>query len=48
MVSSHETKIAYFQNCPINNVKKLVPRFFDKERYVLINKAYNFIKTTSS
>ena len=43
MVSIHETKIAYFQNCSINNVKKLVPSFFDKERYVLINKVYSFI-----
>ena len=35
MLSDYHLKIAYFYNIPISNVKKLVPNFFDKEKYVI-------------
>ena len=35
MVSEYPLKIADLYNTPICNVKKLVPKFFDKEKYVL-------------
>ena len=35
MLSSYELKIADFYNVPIGNVKKLVPNFFHKEKYLL-------------
>ena len=35
MLSNYKIKIADFYNIPIGNVKKLVPNFFDKEKYVL-------------
>ena len=35
MVSKYEVKITDLYNIPIGNVKKLVPIFFDKEKYVL-------------
>ena len=35
MLSSYELKIADFYNVPIGNVKKLVPKFFHKEKYLL-------------
>ena len=35
MLSEHQLKIADLYNIPIGNVKKLVPDFFDKEKYVL-------------
>ena len=34
MLSSYQSKIAHFYNIPIGIVKKLVPNFFDKEKYV--------------
>ena len=35
MLSSYQLKIADLYNIPIGNVKKLVPKLFDKEKYVL-------------
>ena len=35
MLSSYRLKIANFHNIPIGNVKKLIPIFFSKEKYVL-------------
>ena len=35
MLSNYQLKIADFYKIPIDNVKKLVPNFFDKEKYVL-------------
>ena len=34
MLSHYQLKIADLYNIPISNVKKLVPNFFDKEKYV--------------
>ena len=35
MLSEYQLKISDLCNIPIDNVKKLVPKFFDKEKYVL-------------
>ena len=35
MLSKYQLKVADFNNIPVGNVKKLVPKFFDKEKYVL-------------
>ena len=35
MLSSYQLKIADFYNIHIGNLTKLVPNFFDKEKYVL-------------
>ena len=35
MLSEHQLKIADLYNISIGNVKKIVPNFFDKEKYVL-------------
>ena len=35
MLSDYQLKIADLDNIPIGNVKKLVPNFFDKEKYVI-------------
>ena len=35
MLSEYQVKITDLYNIPIGNVKKLVPNFFDKEKYVL-------------
>ena len=35
MLCKYQILIADFHNIPIGNVKKLVPNFFDKEKYVL-------------
>ena len=35
MSSDYQLKIADLYNIPIGNVKKLVPNFFDKEKYVI-------------
>ena len=35
MLSHYQLKITDLQNTPFGNVKKLVPNFFDKEKYVL-------------
>ena len=35
MLSEYQLKIPDFYNIPIGNVKKLVPNFFDKEKYVI-------------
>ena len=35
MLSDYQLKIAAHYNIPIGNVKKLVPNFFDKEKYVI-------------
>ena len=35
MQPRHQLKIADLYNIPIGNVKKLVPHFFDKEKYVI-------------
>ena len=34
-LSNFQLKIINFYNIPIDNVKKLVPNFFDKEKYVI-------------
>ena len=34
MLSNYQLKIANFYNIPIGNVRKLVPNFLDKEKYV--------------
>ena len=35
ILSDYQLKIADLYSIPIGNVKKLVPKFFDKEKYVL-------------
>ena len=35
MFSNYQLKIVGLYNIPIDNVKKLVPNFFDKEKYVI-------------
>ena len=35
MLSEYQLKIADLYNIPIGNVKKVVPNFFDKEKYVI-------------
>ena len=35
MLSNYQLKIADFYNIPIDNFKKLVPNFFNKEKYML-------------
>ena len=35
MLSKNQLKIIDLYNIPIDTVKKLVPNFFDKEKYVL-------------
>ena len=35
MLSDYQLKIADIYNILIGNVKKLVPNFFDKEKYVI-------------
>ena len=35
MVPEYQLKIADFYNIPIGNIKKLVPKFFHKEKYLL-------------
>ena len=35
MLSKDQLKIVDLYNIPIDTVKKLVPNFFDKEKYVL-------------
>ena len=35
MLSYYQLKIADHYNIPTDNVKKLVPNFFDKEKYVI-------------
>ena len=35
VLSNYQKKIAGFYNIHIGNVKTLVPKFFDKEKYVL-------------
>ena len=34
ILSEYQLKIADYYNIPIGNVKKLVPNFFDKEKYI--------------
>ena len=35
MVSEYQLKIADLHNIPIRDVRKIVPNFLDKERYVI-------------
>ena len=35
MLPDYQLKIADLYNIPIDNVKKLVPNLFDKEKYVI-------------
>ena len=35
MLSEYQLKIPDLYNIPIGNVKKVVPNFFDKEKYVI-------------
>ena len=39
---SYQTKFADFYNIPIGNVKRLLPKFFDKEIMCFIMKSCNF------
>ena len=41
-LSEYQLKIADLYNIPIGNVKKLVPNFFDKEKFVLHCKNIQF------
>ena len=34
MLSDYQLKIADLYNIPVGNVKKLVPKFFDKKKYI--------------
>ena len=34
-MSNYQLKIIGFYNIPVGNVKKLLPKFFDNEKYVL-------------
>ena len=34
MLSDYQLKIADLYNIPFGNVKKLVPKFFDKKKYI--------------
>ena len=36
MLSTYQLKIANLYKTPIGNVKKFVPNFFDKEKYVIL------------
>ena len=36
MLSEYQLKIADLYNIPTDNVKKLVPDFYDKEKYVIL------------
>ena len=42
MLSDYQLKIADLYNILIANVKKLVPNFFDEEKYVLHYETCNF------
>ena len=42
MLSDCQLKMADHYNIPISNVKKLVPNFFDKEKYVIRYENLNF------
>ena len=35
MLSEYQLKIANLYNIPIGSIKKSVPNFFDKEKYVI-------------
>ena len=35
MLSNYQLKISDLYNIPIGNVKKLVPNYFDKDKYVI-------------
>ena len=35
MLPSYQLKVTNFYNIPIGTVKKLVPKIFDKQKYVL-------------
>ena len=42
MLSNYQWKIPDLYNIPIGNVKKLVPNFFDKEKYIIHYKNLQF------
>ena len=42
MLSGCQLKIADLYNIPIENLKKLGPNLFNKEKYVFHYKTYNF------
>ena len=42
MLSNYQIKIAIFYISPTGNFKKLVPNFFDKEKYVLHYESLHF------
>ena len=44
MLFEYQLKIADYHNIAIGNVKKLVPNFFDKEKYVIHYENLNFTK----
>ena len=43
-MSKYQLMISDFYNIPIGNVKKLVPNFFDKEKYVLHYENLQYIR----
>ena len=43
MLPIYQLMISDLYNIPFNNVKTLMPNFFDKEKYVFVIKACNFI-----
>ena len=45
MLSDYQLKIADLYNISIGNVKKLVPNFFDKEKYDWLWKLATLLKT---
>ena len=42
MLSDYQLKIADLYNILVANVKKLVPKFFGKEKYMIHHETYNF------
>ena len=42
MLSNYQPKIAKFYNISISKVKKFVPNFYDKEKYVVHYENFNF------
>ena len=42
MLSNYQLKIVDLYNIPIGNAKKLVPNFFDKEKYALYHENLQF------
>ena len=43
MLSIYQLKIDDLYNIPLSNVKKIVPKFFDNEKYVIYDKNFQSI-----